>query len=110
MADRTTGDESGEDGADPIAAASGDSGSSIPSPTGIANLSGFPDLILPAGFTTDDLPVTISLFGPAFSEPKLLALGYSFEQAPLVIRRPVHTATLVGSTIEVPGRDVAAAK
>ena len=49
--------------------------------TNIANLTGFPDLIVPAGFTSDALPVGISFFGPAFSEPKLLALGYAFEQA-----------------------------
>ena len=75
-----------------------------PSATGIANLSGFPDLIVPAGFTTDDLPVTISFFGTAFSEPKLLALGYSFEQATHAIRRPVNTPALSGGTIEVPGK------
>ena len=77
-------------------------GPSIPSPTGIANLSGFPDLIVPAGFTTDDLPVTISFFGPAFSEPKLLALGYSFEQATQAIRRPINTPALPGGLINVP--------
>ncbi len=77
-------------------------GPSVPSPTGIANLSGFPDLIVPAGFTTDDLPVTISFFGPAFSEPKLLALGYSFEQATQAIRRPVTTPALPDGLVDVP--------
>ncbi len=73
-----------------------------PSPTGIANLSGFPDLIVPAGFTTDDLPVTLSFFGPAFSEPRLLALGYSFEQATRALRRPVNTPALPDALIEAP--------
>ena len=72
------------------------------SPTGIANLTGFPDLIVPAGFTTDDLPVAISFLGTAFSEPRLLALGYSFEQATHALRRPVHTPALSGEMIEVP--------
>ncbi len=36
--------------------------------TNIANLTGFPDLIVPAGFTGDQLPVGLSFFGPAFSE------------------------------------------
>lgn len=85
-------------------------GPSVGSPTSIANLSGSPDLIVPAGFTTDDLPVTISFFGPNFSEPKLLALGYAFEQATHAIRRPVNTPALFGGTIEVPSRDMAAAK
>lgn len=74
----------------------------VPSATNFANLSGFPDLIVPAGFTSDDLPVGISFFGPAFSEPRLLALGYSFEQATRAIRIPVHTPALAGDSITLP--------
>lgn len=70
-----------------------------PSPTNFANLSGFPDLIVPAGFTSNGLPVGISFFGPAFSEPKLLALGYAFEQASHAIRVPVNAPALPGETI-----------
>lgn len=72
------------------------------SPTDIANLTGFPDLIVPAGFTGDRLPVGISFFGPAFSEPRLLSLGYGFEQATHARRRPVHTPALPGEAIAVP--------
>jgi amidase len=72
------------------------------SATNIANLTGFPDLIVPAGFTGDNLPVGISFFGPAFCEPKLLALGYSFEQATHARRRPVHTPLRAGETISIP--------
>jgi amidase len=72
------------------------------SATNIANLTGFPDLIVPAGFTGDNLPVGISFFGPAFSEQKLLSLGYSFEQATHARRRPVHTPALKGESISVP--------
>jgi len=82
-----------------IAAPSDASGG--PSATNIANLTGFPDLIVPAGFTGDDLPVGISFFGPAFSEGKLLALGYSFEQATHARRQPVHAPALPGQTITV---------
>jgi amidase len=74
----------------------------VGSATNIANLTGFPDLIVPAGFTGDDLPVGISFFGPAFSEPKLLALGYSFEQASHARRLPVHTPLLAGEVVRVP--------
>ena len=35
------------------------------------------------------------------SEAKLLALGYSFEQATHAIRRPVHTPALPGAVIEI---------
>jgi amidase len=72
------------------------------SATNIANLTGFPDLIVPAGFTGDNLPVGISFMGPAFSEPTLLALGYSFEQATHARRRPVHTPLGPGESIGIP--------
>jgi amidase len=75
---------------------------STPAAADIANLTGFPDLIVPAGFTGDRLPVGLSFFGRAFSEPKLLSLGYSFEQATKARRRPVHTPALKGETITVP--------
>ena len=67
----------------------------------LANLSGFPDLIVPAGFTSDRLPVSISFVGPAFSEAKLIGLGYAFEQATKARRRPVHTPGLPGESIAV---------
>ncbi|HEY7288231.1 MAG TPA: amidase family protein [Vicinamibacterales bacterium] len=65
----------------------------------MANLTGFPDLIVPAGFTGDNLPVGVSFFGPAFSEPKLLSLGYSFEQATHARRLPVHTPLRPGDAV-----------
>ena len=70
----------------------------------LANLTGFPDLIVPAGFSGDDLPVGLSFLGPAFSEPRLLALGYSFEQITRARRLPVHTPKLQGETIAIPCR------
>jgi len=85
-----------------IAETGGGGGGGTPSATNIANLTGFPDLIVPAGFTGDSLPVGISFFGPAFSEPRLLALGYSFEQATHARRRPVHTPLRPGESITVP--------
>jgi amidase len=77
-------------------------GGASSSGSNLANLSGFPDLIVPAGFTTDDLPVGISFLGPAFSESKLLGIGYSFEQATKARRLPVHTPLRPGETIAVP--------
>ena len=68
----------------------------------LANLSGFPDLIVPAGFSTEDLPIGISFIGPAFSESRLLALGYAFEQATKARRLPVHTPLRTGDFIAVP--------
>jgi amidase len=70
-----------------------------PAPTGgsatsIANQTGFPDLIVPAGMTKEGLPVTLSFFGPAFSEAKLLAYGYDFEQATKARVLPKNTPAL----------------
>jgi amidase len=70
-----------------------------PNPIRFANLTGFPDLVVPAGFTSRGLPVGISFLGKAFNEPRLLALGYSFEQATRARRTPVHTPARPGETI-----------
>ena len=86
----------------PIAAPAAVPGGGAASGSNLANLSGFPDLIVPAGFSTDDLPIGISFLGAAFSEQRLLALGYSFEQATKVRRLPVHTPLRVGESIAVP--------
>ena len=72
--------------ADPISG-----GTQRVSPIRLANLTGFPDLVVPAGFTGNGLPVGISFLGTAFSEPKLLALGYAFEQVTKARRLPINT-------------------
>jgi len=50
-------------------------GSSTP-----AAVAGYPNISVPVGFVFG-LPVGISFFGRAYSEPTLLKLAYSFEQA-----------------------------
>ena len=70
------------------------------SPASIANRTGFPDLIVPAGMTPQGLPVTISFFGPAFSEAKLLGYGYDFEQATKAITLPKFTPALAGEVVK----------
>ena len=72
----------------------GGGGGGGPSATNLANITGFPDLIVPAGFTSDRLPVGISFFGTAFSEPRLIGLAYAFEQANHARRDPVLTPPL----------------
>jgi amidase len=69
------------------------------SATSFANFTGFPDLIVPAGMTKDGLPVAISFFGPAWSEPKLLGYGYDFEQATKAIVLPKNTPALASDII-----------
>lgn len=49
---------------------------------GISPYTGFPALNVPAGFAADDgMPVGVEFLGLPFEEPKLLGLGYAFEQA-----------------------------
>jgi amidase len=67
----------------------------------LANLSGFPDLVVPAGFTTDRLPVGLSFLGRAFTEGKLLSMGYAFEQRTRARRLPVHTPALPGEVVRL---------
>jgi amidase len=71
------------------------------SATNIANATGFPDLIVPAGMTPGGLPVTISFFGLAYTEPRLLAYGYDFEQATKAIRLPKFTPVLASDKINL---------
>src|SRR5207253_341955 len=74
-----------------IAAPAEPPGGASSSGSNLANLTGFAETIVPAGFTTDDLPVAMSFLGPAFSESRLLAISFSFEQVTKARRLPVHT-------------------
>ena len=50
-------------------------------------VAGYPHITVPAGFVLD-LPVGISFFGGAWSEPKLIKFAYAFEQATKARRPP----------------------
>ena len=65
----------------------------------IAGEAGLPHFIVPAGMTNNGLPVTISLAGPPYSEPKLLGYGFDFEQATKAIVAPKMTPALPGDTL-----------
>jgi amidase len=58
-----------------------------------AAVAGYPHITVPAGLVRG-LPVGISFFGTAWSEPTLLKLAYSFEQATKARRAPAFPATL----------------
>jgi Asp-tRNA(Asn)/Glu-tRNA(Gln) amidotransferase A subunit family amidase len=56
----------------------------------------FPALTVPAGFTTDGLPVGIEFMGRPFAEPTLLKLGYAYEQGTRHRKPPATTPALPG--------------
>jgi hypothetical protein len=63
---------------------------------------GLPALSIPAGFTSDGLPVGIELLGRAFGDVRLVSLGYAFEQLGPRRRAPYSTPRLVNGRVPVP--------
>ncbi len=57
-----------------------------------AAVAGYPHITVPAGFL-HGLPVGLSFFGTAWSEPTLLKLAYAFEQATKVRKPPTFAVT-----------------
>ena len=55
--------------------------------SGFAAVAGYPNITVPAGYVFG-LPVGLSFFGRAWSEPTLIRLAYAFEQATLHRRPP----------------------
>ena len=56
-------------------------------------MAGYPHLTVAAGFV-HGLPCGISFVGPAWSEPRLLAIGYAYEQATRHRAPPTYAKTL----------------
>ena len=69
-----------------IDAVNGDQGTGS-GPAALAAVAGYPHLTVPMG-AVRGLPVGLSLIGPAWSEARLLALGYAYEQASRARVRP----------------------
>ncbi len=63
---------------------------------------GLPALAMPAGFTTDGLPIGVELLGGAFAEARLLGLAYAWEAATSPRRPPFSTPALVNGVAPLP--------
>jgi Asp-tRNA(Asn)/Glu-tRNA(Gln) amidotransferase A subunit family amidase len=61
-----------------------------------APMLGFPAMSVPAGFTTDGLPVGIEFMARPFAEPALFKVGYAFEQGTHHRKPPTTTPSLPG--------------
>jgi amidase len=71
----------------------GDGGTaSAPGPSTVAAVAGYPHITVPAGYVRG-LPVGISFFGRAWSEPTLITLAYAYEQATKHRRPPAFAPT-----------------
>ena len=55
---------------------------------------GLPAISMPAGFTDDGVPVGVELLGSAWSEGRLLAMAFAYEQATHPRRAPAATPVL----------------
>jgi amidase len=64
---------------------------------------GLPAVTVPAGFTADGLPVGLELLGPAWSDARLLALAYAFEQTTGHRRAPPLERLKVPQALEFRG-------
>ena len=71
---------------------SGDCGSGYVGSSSLAAVAGYPNITVPAGFI-NELPVGVSFFGGAFTEPKLIRIAYAFEQATKARRAPKFLKT-----------------
>jgi amidase len=71
----------------------GDGGTATaPGPSTVTSVAGYPHITVPMGFVRG-LPVGISFFGRAWSEPTLIKLAYAYEQATKHRRPPTFATT-----------------
>ena len=69
-----------------------DTGFSFSTPAAMA---GFPHITVPMGFV-HELPIGISFFGEAYSEPALVGIAYAYEQASKKRKQPGFKVDLLG--------------
>lgn len=79
--------------------------------TGLGAAAGYPTVVVPGGYSGDGtIPVGISFFGKAFTEDKLLAYAYAYEQAthkriPPTIQNPKNLEGVCAEFAATAGQD-----
>jgi amidase len=77
---------------------------------------GYPSVTVPGGFLPPDgvianpFPSNVTFTGPAFSEPRLIAFAYAFEQATRHRLPPASTPPLPGDTVVRPQKSTLGAR
>jgi amidase len=76
-------------------------GSDRPQPAILAGYSsvGFPGIVVPMGFGSQGLPMTISFMGRPYEEGRLIRYAYAYEQASSLRRPPALLPPLAGEEI-----------
>ena len=57
--------------------------------SGLAPVSGYPSICVPAGYCSDGTPYGITFIGRAYDEPRLIAAAYAYEQISRRRKQPV---------------------
>ena len=72
------------------------------SPSTLAGYSsiGFPSIVIPMGFGSQGLPMTISFLGRPYDEGKIIGYAYDYEQATMLRRPSPRVPPLPGERIE----------
>jgi amidase len=68
----------------------------------LSAVSGLPALSVPAGFTSDGLPIGVEFLGRAWSESDLLKIAFGWEQTAQLRRAPFSTPALVNGKAPLP--------
>ena len=68
---------------------------------GAAAVAGYPSLTIPMG-SSSGLPLGITFMGTAWSEPRLIELGYAYEQLTRARKPPEYRASLVAGRVTGP--------
>jgi amidase len=65
---------------------------------------GFPSIVVPMGFGSQGLPMTITFFGKPYDEKKIIGFAYAYEQVSKLRRPSILVPPLEGETINYVGK------